>query len=68
MPLKDLQTEHSFPRDRAYKLSDGGGLYLFVQPNGSNLRRMNYRIAGEEKLLSCGSYPVVSIAAARRSN
>lgn len=66
MPITELQARSSKPRDRAYKLADGGGLFLLIQPNGSKLWRMKYRYAGKEKLLSFGSYPKVAVAAARK--
>lgn len=47
------------------KLSDGGGLYLFITPAGGALWRIKYRIDGKEKTYSIGSYPAVSLAAAR---
>ena len=34
MALKDHAVQDAKPYDRAYKLSDGGGLYLFVSPAG----------------------------------
>lgn len=52
-------------KDKAYKLSDGGGLYLLVNTNGSRYWRLKYRIAGKEKLLALGVYPDVSLADAR---
>lgn len=54
------------PREKAFKLADGGGLHLVVRPNGSKLWRLKYRLHGREKLLSFGIYPVVSLADARR--
>ncbi len=65
MPLTETQARNSKPSDRAYKMADGEGLFLFVQPNGSKLWRMKYRFAGKEKLLSFGAYPDLGIAAAR---
>lgn len=47
------------------KLSDGGGLYLFITPAGGANWRIKYRIDGKEKVYSIGSYPAVSLAAAR---
>ncbi|BAN98030.1 hypothetical protein E05_32640 [Plautia stali symbiont] len=41
-------------KDKAYKLSDGGGLYLLVNTNGSRYWRLKYRFAGKEKLLALG--------------
>jgi len=47
------------------KLFDAGGLYLLVNPNGSRWWRLKYRVAGNEKLLSLGVYPDVSLKRAR---
>lgn len=66
MALSEFAARKAKPRDRAYKLTDGAGLYLYVQPGGSKLWRMKYRHGGREKLLSFGPYPLVSIAEARR--
>jgi integrase len=65
MPLTEIQAKKSKPREQAYKLADGEGLFLLVQPNGSKLWRMKYRFGGKEKLLSFGAYPALSLAAAR---
>jgi integrase len=65
MSLSELQAKNAKPRERAYKLADGGGLFLLIQPNGAKLWRMKYRYGGKEKLLSFGAYPKVGIAAAR---
>ena len=66
MALSEFAARKAKPREKAYKLADGGGLYLHVQPGGSKLWRMKYRHQGKEKLLSFGSYPLVTIADARR--
>lgn len=50
---------------KPYKLSDGGGLFILVQPNGSKYWRLKYRYAGKEKLLALGVYPDVTLANAR---
>ena len=65
MPLTETQAKNAKPRERAYKLADSEGLFLLVQPNGTKLWRMKYRVAGKEKLLSFGAYPTLGIAAAR---
>ncbi len=65
MPLNARQVETAKPRDKAYKLADGGGLYLMVNTNGSKYWRMKYRFAGKEKKLSFGTYPDISLAQAR---
>ena len=51
--------------DKPEKLFDGGGLYLLVNPQGSRLWRLKYRIHGKEKLLAIGAYPDVSLKRAR---
>ncbi len=66
MPLSDLKVRTAAPSDRPYKLADGGGLYLLVQPTGSKLWRLKYRFIGKEKLLSLGKYPDVGLAKARK--
>ena len=65
MPLNARQVETAKPRDKAYKLADGGGLYLMVNTNGSKYWRMKYRFAGKENKLSFGTYPDISLAEAR---
>ncbi len=42
-PLTQLQVRNAKPRDKVYKLADGGGLYLEVTPKGSKLWRMKFR-------------------------
>jgi integrase len=65
--LTDTAIRNSKPATQPYKLWDGGGLHLLINPNGSRLWRLKYRIAGREKLLSIGRYPTVSLKAARES-
>jgi integrase len=52
-------------REKAFKLTDGGGMYLHVASNGSKLWRYQYRFNGKAKLLAIGIYPDVSLAQAR---
>lgn len=66
MALSDLRIRTARPREKPFKLTDGGGLYLLVQPGGSKLWRMKYRFLGKEKLLSIGRYPEVGLARARK--
>lgn len=50
---------------RAYKLFDGGGLYLHVAASGTKTWRIKYRLSGREQLLTVGRFPDLSIAEAR---
>lgn len=67
MPLTDLEIRNAAPRDKQYKLTDGGGLYLLVKPNGSKYWRLKYRVLGIEKTLALGVYPQVKGPAARKA-
>lgn len=35
MPLTDIKVKTAKPKDKAYKLTDGGGMYLLNNANGS---------------------------------
>ena len=65
MPLSDTTCRTSKPREKPYKLSDTGGLYLQVEKNGSKLWRHAFRFDGKQKLVALGAYPIVSLAEAR---
>jgi integrase len=54
--LTDPKIRQAKLADKPYKLFDGGGLFLLVQPGGSKLWRLKYRFGGKEKLLAIGSY------------
>ena len=66
MALSEFKIRRAKSRERSYKLSDGGGLFLLVKPNGSKLWQQKFRHLGKERLLSHGLYPDVSLAQARR--
>jgi len=40
MSLSDLVIRNAKAREKAYKLGDGRGLYLLVEPNGAKLWRL----------------------------
>ncbi len=69
MKLSDIQCKTAAPKNKAYKLSDGGGMYLEVMPNGSKYWRQKYRVKEsgklKEKRLALGVYPEVSLKEAR---
>ena len=50
---------------KAYKLSDGGGLYLWITPSGGKLWRWDYRHNQKQKTMTFGKYPNGSLAMAR---
>ena len=61
MALTELEVKKTKPTDKQQKLSDGGGLYLLIHPNGGKYWRMDYRFNGKQKTLSLGVYPDVSL-------
>ncbi|ARD70037.1 Prophage CP4-57 integrase (plasmid) [Aminobacter sp. MSH1] len=66
MSLSDVAVRKAKPRDKAYKLSDSQGLYLFVSPSGLRAWRMDYRYEQKRKTLTFGQYPAVGLADARQ--
>lgn len=68
MSLTDVSVRNAKPKEKQYKLSDSGGLYLLIKPNGGKFWRLKYRIAGKEKLLSIGAYPIIILAEAREKS
>jgi len=50
-PLSDIEIKKAKPKDKDYKIADGGGLYLLVTPSGGKLWRVKYRFDGKEKTL-----------------
>jgi len=66
MSLTDTEIRLAKARTKGYKLADGGGLTLLVQPNGSKWWRLRYRHGGVEKMLSLGVYPDVPLKLARQ--
>jgi Arm DNA-binding domain len=67
MPLTDAKCRAAQPGPRLHKLTDGGGLQLWLQPTGARLSRLAYRFDGKQKLLALGVYPAVSLARARQA-
>lgn len=66
MTLSDLALRSAKPKLQPYRLADGGGLNLLVQPGGSRLWQLRYRYIGRECVLSFGPYPLVTLAEARQ--
>lgn len=63
--LSDAKIQLLCAKTRPLKASDGRGLYILVNPNGSHYWRFKYRYGGREKCISFGVYPAVSIKSAR---
>ncbi|SDZ03010.1 tyrosine-type recombinase/integrase [Nitrosomonas sp. Nm33] len=63
--LTDTAVRNAQSKDKPYKLTDSGGLYLLVKSVGKYWR-MNYRYAGKQKTLAIGVYPAITLSAARK--
>lgn len=63
--LTDRAVRSAKPKEKAYKLSDGGGLYLYLTKSGVKSWRYDYSFAGKRQTLTFGVYPIVGLADAR---
>ncbi|QDZ29557.1 integrase arm-type DNA-binding domain-containing protein [Noviherbaspirillum sp. UKPF54] len=64
MPLTDIAIRNAKCVDKPFKLSDGDGMYLFVNAVGKYWR-LDYRYLNKRKTLALGVYPTVTLAMAR---
>lgn len=66
-PLTPSAVANAKAKSKPYKLADGRGMFLLVQPDGGKLWRWRYRRpgVGTENMLSLGAFPEVSLRRAR---
>ncbi|MFZ2958014.1 MAG: integrase arm-type DNA-binding domain-containing protein [Candidatus Ozemobacteraceae bacterium] len=64
-PLTDLKCRNAKPSTKPRYLCDGAGLFLLINPNGSKLWRLKYRIGKKPGMFALGKYPDVSLDKAR---
>lgn len=65
MALSDAAIRGAKPGDSRRKLSDAGGLQVWVEASGAKLWSLAYRFDGKQKRLALGPYPEVSLRDAR---
>ncbi|MGA1940269.1 tyrosine-type recombinase/integrase [Arcobacter sp. YIC-310] len=63
--LSDKKIKNAKPKDKDYKLFDGGGLFILITKAGGKSWRLKYRFDNREKLLTLGLYPHISLKEAR---
>ena len=63
--LTDTAIRNAKAKEKPYKVADSQCLYLLVNPRGSKLWRVKYRINGAERKLALGAYPEITLAEAR---
>jgi integrase len=67
MPLTELAIRSAKPGAKIVKLSDGGGLQLWITPDGAKRWRLAYRFAGGQKAIALGVYPATGLRYAREA-
>lgn len=63
--LTDTAIKRATSREKDYKMADARGLFLLVTKAGGKLWRWKYRFEGQEKKMSFGQYPEVTLAEVR---
>lgn len=63
--LTDVAIRRARSGPKPYKMVDGQGMHVLIQPNGSKLFQYRYRLAGKPKTASLGRYPEVGLREAR---
>jgi integrase len=65
-PQADTVYRNAKAKDATYRISDGGGLYMQISPDGGKRWRFQYtRPTGGRNTLGLGDYPAVALANAR---
>lgn len=64
--LTETLIESLHPKEKAYKVADGGGMYIYVSPSGSKSWRIDYRYERKAKTFTLGLYPIISLTEARK--
>lgn len=63
--LSELAVKGAKPKEKAYKLRDGAGLFLVIEPSGKKWWKLRAIFAKKETSFSFGEYPAVTLAQAR---
>ena len=62
--LTNTEIKNLKPKDKPYKVTDGGGLFILIQPTGGKLWRYKYRFLGKRKVT--GSWGIPAYQPGRR--
>ena len=65
MSLSDTSLRNAKGREKPYKISDGGGLFVLISPEGKRFWRLSYRFGGKQRTMALGIYPAVGLADTR---
>lgn len=64
--LTDTGARQAKAAQKPRKLTDEGGLYLYVAPSGAKTWRYDFRFLGRRQTLTIGPYPEVTLKKARK--
>ena len=65
LPLTNTEIKNAKPKEKDYKLFDGGGLFLLVATTGGKRWRLKFRFNNKENIIALGTYPSLSLKDAR---
>jgi integrase len=65
MALSDTRLRSLKPRQSAYQVADGGGLFVEVLTSGKRVWRLRYRLGNAQEKVTLGEYPAHSLTDAR---
>lgn len=63
--LTTIECDKALPQEKPYRLRDGGGLALQVNPQGGKVWKIRYYFGGRQQMISLGPYPGISLKEAR---
>ena len=63
--LTETEIKNARAKDRPYKLTDGGQMYLYISPAGGKAWRLDAAINGRRATLTLGKYPAMTLKQAR---
>ena len=63
--LTDAGVKALKPKEKSYKVTDRDGMYLVVQPSGTIVFRLDYRMNGRRETVTLGRYGAAGISLAR---
>ena len=66
--LTDIAVKAAKPGEKIRRVMDGEGLFLTITPDGAKWWAFRFKYDGQEKMLSLGSYPGISLAEAREKH
>ena len=66
--LTDAKVKNLKPQEKGYKVTDGGGLYVYVTTKGAKSFRYDAKFNDKRFTMSFGTYPDISLSEAREQH